>query len=65
MSTQSQQLLDYLRRHGPVTVKQARDSLGISNVVGRIWDIERGIGCDLHVVQRDQVEALNRDGEVC
>lgn len=65
MSTQAQQLLDFMRRHGAVTVKGARDALGISNVVGRIWDIERGRGCSMQIVQRDQVETVNRHGEVC
>ncbi len=63
--TQAQQLLNLMRRRGAVTVHEARQELGISNVVGRIWDIERGIGCPLQIVQRDQVETLNRDGEVC
>lgn len=63
--TQAQQLLDYMRRHGAVTAKEIRDQLGISNAIGRVWDIKKGIGCEKHVVQSDRIETLNRDGEVC
>ena len=56
--TQAVQVIEFIKKHGSITTKQAADDLGCYRLASRIWDIkELGIP-----VEREMVTVPRRDG---
>ena len=62
---QTKRVLEWMQTRGPITALQAKDELGIMRLAARIYDIERGKGCDAHNVEMKIVKVSNRDGTTC
>lgn len=63
--TQTAAVLNWLQTRGPLTALQAQTELGIMRLAARIYDIERGHGCDAQAVEMKIIRVVNRDGVTC
>jgi hypothetical protein len=57
--TQSQVILEHLKKHGSITQKEAIDNYGIMRLGARIWDLKR----QGHVISTERETVVNRYGE--
>ena len=57
--TQSQVILEHLKKHGSITQKEAIDNYGIMRLGARIWDLKR----QGHVIFTERETGMNRYGE--
>lgn len=57
--TQSQIILEHLRKHGSITQKEAIDNYGIMRLGARIWDLKR----QGHAIFTERETGVNRYGE--
>jgi len=57
--TQSQVILEHLKKHGSITQKEAIDNYGIMRLGARIWDLKR----QGHVISTERETGVNRYGE--
>lgn len=60
--TQSQRVIEYIRRQGSITRAEALNDLGIANLTAVIAHIRHTIGLDVITLMMD---AENRYGEPC
>ena len=58
--TQNQRILDYIRKHGSITQKQA-DTIAVRRLPSRIFDLRR-LGYN---IVSETVKTRNRYGEPC
>ena len=56
--TQSQVILEHLKKHGSITQKEAIDNYGIMRLGARIWDLKR----QGHVISTERETGVNRYG---
>lgn len=59
--SQNTDVLDYIKKRGSITARQAFDDLGIMRLSARIGDLK---SCGIPV-EREMVSVLNRNGERC
>jgi hypothetical protein len=57
--TQSQVILEHMKKHGSITQKEAIDNYGIMRLGARIWDLKR----QGHVISTERETGVNRYGE--
>jgi hypothetical protein len=57
--TQSQVIIEHLKKHGSITQKEAIDNYGIMRLGARIWDLKR----QGHVISTERETGVNRYGE--
>ena len=57
--TQSQVILEHLKKHGSITQKEAIDNYLIMRLGARIWDLKR----QGHVIFTERETGMNRYGE--
>lgn len=57
--TQSQVILEHLKKHGSITQKEAIDNYGIMRLGARIWDLKRGG----HNITSERETGVNRYNE--
>ena len=58
-TTQTDRVLDYLKRHGTITDTEARGELGVARLASRIDELRKG-GWD---IQTEMVQGQNRWGD--
>lgn len=59
--TQTMEIIEYIRKNGSITTKQAMEELGCYRLSGRIYDI-KAFGIDVH---KEMITVKNRKGEDC